>query len=351
MQDLKARSIEIGFGTSSAVVATKNGKPIVRTFPSSFSKKSVGLEGFADNFGGRRKTITVEVDGVEYEVGEDVALNGKTAERNLNDDYVNSVQYKALMLGALYTIHDDEIDVLGVGLPASHWSRREQAQKLAEGTHTYPCGRSITVKKAVVFPQPVAGLLAYVNTLGQETFDREFKDKTVVAIDAGYLTFDYALAKGLSIDPERSGATEQGVSRILSDIQKGLSEAFGVNHIPVEIIDDALWRTKGELKVYGQRYPFPLCEGQTVDGVETDVHYDVSKQLRVAPELAVTKLRNDIGDAADVDLFVTLGGPIDHYLPAVRNQYPRHQIIKMDDSITAVAKGLYYGALQVSLRG
>jgi len=342
------RAIELGFGTNSVVVDTKHGRPIIRTFPSVVNKKVTGLDDFGAAFSGTKKTVTVDVDGIHYEVGEDATVNSAGDMRVLNDNYVNSTQYKALMLGSLYMIHSDEIDVLALGLPANHWQRRDEAKELAIGEHKYPCGRVIKVKNAIVFPQPVAGLLTYVNSLGQDAYENSFKEQTTVSIDPGYFTFDFALAKGLRIDSTRSGAVNQGVSVILKDIQKELSEAFSLTQFPIDIIDAALWKTPGEIKVHGEKYPFPKCTGKTLSGEDTDVTFDVTKQLEHAPRAAATELRNVIGDGADIDLFIGLGGPISHYLGAIKEAYPRHKFVVLDNPITAVAEGLYYGALQAT---
>lgn len=341
------RAIEIGFGTTSVVVTENGGKPVIKTFPSianPLDKNRLSDIG-QDVSVSKRKVVEVEVDGQLFEVGDQAYLSATDTSRVLNDDNVSQPQYKALLLGALHMIHDDVIDVLALGLPMNHWSKREELKSLAEGTHTLATkNRTVTVKKVVVIPQPVAGLVAYAQSLSQVTFDTEFQEMKIVCIDAGYLTLDVTTSQGMAVIEKRSGATSNGFSTVLEEIRPALAKAFKLSTISNDMIDAAFWKHPGKIKVRGKLYPFPVCKGVTVDGEATNVTYDVTRQIETATQLGINYVRNLVGDGSDIDLFVQFGGSINAYAPALKAAYPENKIITLDDHLTTVVKGLYYAA-------
>jgi plasmid segregation protein ParM len=350
MSDKKvARAIEIGFGTTSVVVSERNGSPIIKTFPS--IANPLDKNRLTDIDVGvsisKRKVIEVEVDGQLFEVGDQAYLSATDTSRVLNDDNVSQPQYKALLLGALYMIHDDVIDVLALGLPMNHWNKRDELKSLAEGVHKFiGSERTIEVKKVIVIPQPVAGLVAYAQSLTQDKFDNEFKDMKVVCIDGGYLTIDVTTSHGMAVIERRSGATSNGFSTVLEEIRPTLSKAFGLTSITNDVIDAAFWKHKGVVKVRGKKYPFPVCEGKTIDDKNTSVSFDVRSQIKSSTQIAANFVRNLVGDGSDVDLFVLFGGSIPSYVPAITKAYPENEIVVLDDNLTTVVMGLFGAAKQ-----
>jgi plasmid segregation protein ParM len=244
-------------------------------------------------------------------------------------------------------IHDDVIDVLALGLPMNHWNKRDELKSLAEGVHKFiGSERTIEVKKVIVIPQPVAGLVAYAQSLTQDKFDNEFKDMKVVCIDGGYLTIDVTTSHGMAVIERRSGATSNGFSTVLEEIRPTLSKAFGLTSITNDVIDAAFWKHKGVVKVRGKKYPFPVCEGKTIDDKNTSVSFDVRSQIKSSTQIAANFVRNLVGDGSDVDLFVLFGGSIPSYVPAITKAYPENEIVVLDDNLTTVVMGLFGAAKQ-----
>lgn len=349
MGKLIARAIEIGFGTTSTVVGENNGKPIIKTFPSIANPIDKNRIADIDSGLSKRKVIEVDIDGQIYEVGDQAHLAATETSRVLNDDNVNQPQYHALLKGALYMSFDDTIDVLALGLPLNHLNKSDELKALAEGEHHFPSvNRTVTVKKVIVIPQPVAGLVAYANSLSQKAYDSEFSDSKVVCIDAGYLTVDVATSHGLALIERKSGAVSNGFSTVLEDIKPSLAKAFNLSSVNNDLIDQAFWKTPGVLKVRGKRYPFPVCTGETSDGSATSIHYDVRSNIAGATGLATNYIRNIVGDGSDIDLFVLFGGPINSYAPSIKKAYPDNEIVILDDHLTTVVNGLYYAAKQAA---
>ena len=110
------RSIDIGYGFTKYVKDVKPGGTDYGRFPSLAPVAS--SRALDDSLGRRRNTIVMKVDGVDYEVGPDVELAQQAVPiRNMDDDYVTSPTYLALLRGALAFMKQDVVDVLVVGLP------------------------------------------------------------------------------------------------------------------------------------------------------------------------------------------------------------------------------------------
>jgi plasmid segregation protein ParM len=342
------RAIEIGFGTISLTSIESNGRPVIRTFssiatPIEKTELKTSLDLYAS-----RKVVHVDVDGITYEVGEDAHLSSKSGQTHtqiLNDSYVDSPQYKALFLGSLYMVHagdDDVIDLLVLGLPVNHFAKRKMLIDLAKGEHKIG-NRTITIKEVMVLPQPLGGLLAYANSIGQDRYQSEFIQSNTLCIDVGTLTLDHIVSRGLTVNSNRSGAVPQGVSVLIKELQQAVSKAFSLTStIPHYVVDDALWRHPGMIRVRGKSYPFPVCTGELHDGSPTTVRFDFRPVMKKVTSEALIPVQNSIGDGADIDRIVAVGGPIEHYKEAIKNAFPEHDIVFMEQSLTAVCEGLFY---------
>ncbi|MGO2275517.1 ParM/StbA family protein [Pseudoalteromonas nigrifaciens] len=338
------RAAEVGFGTVSFTVSGDD-KPLIKTFSSSVGRINESRIGQSEMGIGKRDTVEVEIDGELFEVGPDAYLSSQDSDDVLSDHYVGSKQYKALLKGSLSLMHDRVIDLLVVGLPVNHWSKKDELIKLTEGVHDFKGGKQRIVKKTMVLPQPVAGLVSYATSLAKHDFDKNFKTANVVCIDAGYLTLDVCTSRGLTPIEKRSGATENGFSTVLSEIIPTLSKAFSLtNNLSRRIVDDAFWKTKGKLKVRGCEYSFPVCRKEDN---ELGIEYDVSAKIYSATSTAANYVRNIVGSGDDIDFFVLFGGPIKTFEPAVRELYPHHKIIVLENNLTTVVEGLFYAGKQV----
>ena len=338
------RAAEVGFGTVSFTVSGDD-KPVIKTFSSSVGRINESRIGQADMGIGKRETVEVDIDGDIFEVGPDAYLSAQDSDDVLSDHYVGSKQYKALLKGSLSLMHDRVIDLLVVGLPVNHWSKKNELIKLTEGVHDFKGGKQRIVKKTMVLPQPVAGLVSYATSLPKQEFEKNFKTANVVCVDAGYLTLDVCTSRGLTPIEKRSGATENGFSTVLNEIIPTLSKAFSLtNNLSRRLVDDAFWKKNGKLKVRGYEYPFPICKKEDNDlGIE----YDVTGNINSSTSTAANYVRNIVGSGDDIDYFVLFGGPIKTFEPAIRAQYPHHKMIVLENNLTTVVEGLFYAGKQV----
>lgn len=341
------RGLELGFGTVSVTVSGDD-KPVIKTFSSSVAKIDESRLGQEEMGIGKRDVVKVTVDDELFEIGPDAYLSSDESGDVLSDNYVGSPQYQALLKGSLSLINDSVIDLLVVGLPVNHWAKKDSLIKLTEGVHSYNNGKKRVVKRVIVIPQPVAGLVAYANQLSSSEFNKTFKSSTIVCVDAGYLTVDVSTSRGLTPIDNRCGATEKGFSTILNAIIPTLAKAFGLSTISRRIVDEAFWKNDGYIRIRGKDYDFPVClKDSNDDGIE----FDVSKKIDGATSLAANYVRNVVGSAIDVDMFLLFGGPIKTYEQAIKNLYPHHKMIVLENNLTSVAEGLFYAGKQVSRGG
>jgi plasmid segregation protein ParM len=340
------RAIEVGFGTTSLTTGNDNiGNPVIKTFPSFVAKADPTKTGLSAGLN-KRDTVIVDVNGQKYEVGPDAQLaSDKVSSRVLNSNYIKSDQYQALLFGSLSYMNADKIDLLVLALPVESWSRRDELKSLIIGSHNVN-GKNYFIRNVWVIVQPMGGLMAYANRIGQDGFN-ELKEQTILSVDPGFGTFDYVLSRGLKLNESRSGGNELGMSAILSDCAKVLRVAFpALNEFPVEKIDEAFYLNDGFIRISGKRYPFPLCNGKTTDGKKVDVSFDLTPTIDNVAGNAVTKLKNTVGNGGDIDLILLMGGPNKVYMKSLSEAYPDHDIVVLDDPLRSVCEGMYFAGLQ-----
>lgn len=339
-------TVEIGYGTTT-VVANIDGDLFIRTFPSipvPVNQLSAIGEGVLD----KRAVCEVPVNGRIYEVGEDVAkVQSARSSRVLNtESYITSDRYLALLKGALKMVPTSKVDALVLGLPVSVMHRKDELIELVTKTHDLGNGRKVEVVRTLVFEQPLGALLSYIREGGNERY-REIQDLSILTIDVGYLTVDFLVTKGLKPNRNRSDDCDLGVSRVLEAVSTTLKNEMikvdrfqKIKDVNIELIDDAIITSK--LRIFGQEMDFP------VNKREGTPEFDMLPTINAVTNSAVSKIVDKVGDGQDLDLIIVAGGSAKIYMSAIKNAFPAHQIILLQDSITAVAKGLQTAGEQFS---
>jgi len=340
------RALELGFGTSSLTKSVVDGVPEIITFSSLVAKVDPTMSGINAGMN-KRDTVTIKISDSLYEVGQDAGLAaGKKTSRVLNSSYVKSDQYQALLFGSLVMMDEPVIDLLVLGLPVENWSRREELKELVVGRHIID-DKEYDVKDVWIIVQPMGGLFAHANAIGQEGYN-ELRQMNVLSVDPGYGTLDFCMSFGLKLKESLSGgSSDHGMSAVLESVSQRLRQAFtGISDIPIERIDEAFWKNKTFIRIAGKKYPFPICTGECTEGKEVPVHFDVTTSISDVTRGAVTKIQNKVGNGGDVDVILLMGGSWEVYLPALMEAYPTHNIIILRDPIRSVCLGMYYGGLQ-----
>ena len=324
------RPLDIGSGFTKLGRLNKDGKLEYISFPSLAPRHSGRSLGGAVL--GQRDTVVVTVEGTQYEVGPDSAdLDPNDSSRNLNEAYIYSDQYKAVMLGALAYMGEKEIDLLVVGLPLTTIHRAEDLRKLTLGTHKINETTTVTVKDVLVLAQPMGGLY-YCLAQSEQRPEFEFlADETNLIIDPGYLTFDFLVTNGKKINDTRSSAHPGGVSKILRAICESISTKFSIKYDNLAAVDKAIPRRR--MKINGQ-----------VEDLQEHI-----KNAKAAIDGSVNYMRNIVGDGADIGNIILLGGGEHIFARTLANAFKAHTIYVLPDAQFANAKG-YQAAGEAQLK-
>lgn len=340
-------AIELGFGTSSICTGERgtNNELLIKTYPSIVAQVDSALD-YSSGLS-QRDTVKVEVGkNLRFEVGPDAHLaTGKTT-RILNNQYIDTPEYRALFLGGLVFAGVHHIDLLVLGVPVTSIHRAADLKKMAQGSHEIS-GKEYVVDNVWVVVQPLGGFLSYANAVGQERYN-EIRQHNVLSVDVGYGTIDSLVSRGLKINEARSGAVGAGMGVLITEIwERCLSKAYPrAERAPMDLIDEAFWKNPGKLLISGRSYPFPTCEGKDINGNSVNVVFDAKPVIESFTRSAMTSIRNSAGTGEDFGLIILFGGSAKVYQPALAEAYPDHEIVLLPNHLVAVCEGLYLGGVQ-----
>lgn len=323
------RALDVGYGNVKFVRKHSVGElnPLMEKFPS----RAV-ISNDNDISGGmlnRRKTIHVDANGRKFEVGYDVALAQGTHDEttSLDKDFCKTDEYLARVLGALYYMYDGlderhEIDLLVCGLPVSAYpTHHVELARLLTREFRLPSARSVKVNAVSVIPQPLGAYFHYV--YGDSAAKDQFKNQNNLVIDPGFFTFDWLVSKGMKLNTNRSGSVFRGMSAVLRAMAESIAkkEKTDVNTV-FKILDDAI-REGVKPKLFGRE-------------IDIEPH---SERARGVINEAILQLVNNVGDGADIDNIMVAGGGSSFYLEAIKDKYPRHNVLTCPDPVFANVSG------------
>lgn len=286
-----------------------------------------------------RDTVTVKVNGTDYEVGRGVAKAQGAFDKSavLDKGFCLSDAYLARLRGALYYMmgsvkkpevkyfDSNTISLLVVGLPVSTFRNKELPAKLKAkltGTHDLPDGRTVAVNNVQVMPQPLGAFFEYAF---EKSMLETMSAQRNLIIDPGFFTFDWLMSDGLAIVDQRSDSVSRGMSAVIKAIVEAAKKKFGWNaetSMLMRLLDEH-FREGKPFNVYGK-----------------DV--DVTEFLgagKVVINEAVSALANNVGDGADIHNIILAGGGAALYQPAIQEKFPRHTIQVMNDPVYSNVRG------------
>lgn len=325
------RAVDVGRGNTKYIAGFKNGEPLCAMFPSQAHPSEAAYE--MDGWGTSRKTVSIPVDGLVYEVGPDVHLAADVFNSNVlqHDRYTETPEYLALVLGALHYMQVDAIDLLIVGLPVATFKLKRHVAALERrlaGEHEMGKGRKIQVRRVKAIAQPAGALMYY--GLMQNRVAQLRKERSLI-VDPGRRTFDWIVTQGMQQIDKRSHSVPRGMHDVLHALIDGISRNTGAHFREYEMVDTAL-RTGKKLVIYQKEY-------------------DLSQHLALArkvPEQAVAEMMHYVGDAGDIRNIVQVGGGAFFYKPALRSAFPNHSIHELKDPIFANVKGFQYAGMELA---
>lgn len=246
---LSTAAVEVGFGDTKWAYRDATGALVRKSFPSLAPKF---LDDALSNSHGtsRRDTYIIKVDDKLHEVGPDVGLvvSQSNSGRYLNDDFPNSSNYTALVLGAISQMTANNIDHLVLGLPVHTLERfTEYLKKHFTGTFNL-ADRQVTIKRVSVLAQPIGTLVRCVSE--QMTIKSGINN---LIIDPGYYSTDWVVADGFNMKPSRSDGKVAGVYPILNEVASLISKDLNIRFDQIERISRAI-RENESLSILGRKY-------------------------------------------------------------------------------------------------
>lgn len=314
-------AIDVGYGNTKYAYRAASGTVASGMFPSLAPlAASTNLSGFGESVLTVRKVATMNIDGIEYEVGPDVSLTaayGKTG-RALADDYVLSDNYAALLAGAIHFAGLGQIERLVLGLPVHNLRKYSEALKERfTGALDFGHGK-IHVERVIVVPQPLGSLV-----LASTNRAAEFRgDSAHLVVDVGYFTTDWVYANGFAMDDKRSGGLPGGASQIYQRIAALISRDQGEPVDDLERIDKAL-RERAPFFFYGQNIPL-------------DSYLDQAQPIIAG---VVKEMQNSVGRLDNARSVILSGGGAALYATAIRRAFPRVVIEAIDSPCLANVRG------------
>ncbi len=314
------RAIDVGFGQTKYVLAVEADRIECAHFPS-VALPSMVDSGARPALGGRRRTVSIPIGSMYYEVGHEIDLAGVPSRPALSiEGYVESPEHLALLRGALHFMNVDHIDLLVLGLPVSMFVQRKSLlEKRATGDHDFGRGRVVKVARALAVAQPQGALVTYAV---QRNAMEAVKRQESLIIDAGSRTFDWLCARGLRLVANRSHSAPYGVYNITSLIAEAISAKIGETYDDRDAIDLAL-RKQRPLTIFGETHLIERYR-PIVDSIAQE---------------AVRAMSLSIGGKYRFDNIVLVGGGADLFKKALREAFPRQKIQEVTEPIYANVRG------------
>ncbi|WP_426078641.1 PRTRC system protein D [Janthinobacterium sp. PSPC3-1] len=317
------RAVDVGRGNTKYIAGIKtDGTLLCEMFLSQAQPSELPRE--QDAWGTRRRTIAIPVDGLYYEVGPDVHLAADVFTANMlqNDRYCNTPEYMALVLGAVHHMQLAHIDLLVIGLPVATFKLRRlvtAVEQKIKGTHSLGKGRTVTIDNVKAVAQPTGALMHYGLTHNRLA---EVRKERSLIMDAGRRSFDWIVTYGMQQLEKRSHSVDRGMFDVLQVIADGISRTTSSQYRDYDVIDRAL--RDGKKPVIFQ------------------AEYDMAPHLLMAtkiPEQAVAEMLRYVGDAADINNIILVGGAAFFYRKALRAAFARHKIVELKNPIYANVTG------------
>lgn len=246
--------------------------------------------------------------------------------RALHQDYPSTKSYQALFYAALLATGVNTIDHLVTGLPVTQFGGGEKAKQLDDqlrGIHQPYPGRSVTVRKVSVVPQPVGCYLDAISHIGRS---EEFNDAEVLVLDPGFFSFDWVLISEGDIQYRWSGTSTQATSMLLERAAQMIGEDYKTE-IAVEKIERAIRLKREHVRAFGDHVDYLSYIEKAAVSVGSSVMDAVKTSLRSKP--------------GNVDVVILAGGGAKYYGDAVRDVFPRAELIVSAEPVVANARGFW----------
>ncbi len=324
---MKFAGINIGYGHTK-----------LRTPSNSFTISSVVAKP-SDTFGSfrlfaGRDTAKVILDGVTYEVGDDATLISPNPEGHkvVRSRWGNSLPYwvlRQLLIDRLALEQGDDNDwTVVLGMAVNQFTDDAYVKSLTSqwiGSHTASNGQTVQIRDASFVPEPVGAYWATV--LSNPDLKQSAEEGTVLTIDGGYFTLDWAVITAMALVSESCGAVNNGMYKIVTTIQRELKRN-GLPTFDLVRIESACAGKKS------------LYDGRTGD------YIDINPYLQSALDDHVPQALASLANACDGILaqnpsIILTGGSASLLRPYVEQGFPGLPVFIPNDPQMANAEGYY----------
>lgn len=321
--------LDIGYSTLVSAGSYTGTKPAIKVEPIGACPEKEAPEHWLADSQSKQGTL-VSVAGERYLAGIHPRLINNR--RVLHKSYSESMEYQALLSLALHNNGRTVIDRLITGLPVQQSqdkNRCDQVRALIQGEHR-PCeeGPTIQVRDVQVVPQPFGALCAAANE--NREMSNLFQSGVVLVIDPGYYSLDWTVFNAGMLNRDASGGSQNSISRMLEEACGMVLERYGARITPEKV--EASIPGNNAVYVNGQAVSLAEC----LEGADLTIKKsldEIHQTLRTLQD--------------DVDVVIHTGGGAQFWESAVKKSFPEAAHLKIDDPVTANARGFrYWGTSQ-----
>jgi plasmid segregation protein ParM len=318
--------LDVGYSNLKIAVGEAAGAPQLILRPAG----AAPLDRLGEQIGAARlpEAIVVEVDAERWAAAVEPA-RFEGWQRSLHEDYAATPAFRALVKAALVLANRPVVDRLVTGLPVAQARasrHREALRRALVGRHFTERG-TFEVGEVRVVPQPIGAFVDLLwSDLDADTLAR-IEEGTVLVLDAGYYSFDWAVIVAGELRRGASGTSLEAMSVLLEHAASRIADEHGGRPQPLAL--EALLRQgREQVLVLGQRVALkPLLErvAREVGGVALEA-------LRQA-------LRRE---TTNVDLVVVTGGGAVLYVRPAAALFPGAEVRLARDPVGANARGFFH---------
>lgn len=314
--NLKIASYRQGDQHSSSIILP------VGAAPASKAAKSMGSGGIDVGEG-----AVVSIDGEAW-VGGVSPLELQDFARPTHANYPKTKEYLALYYTALSKLNTDRVNVLVTGLPVKQFYEGKadgqvvDLQRRLEGSHHISRGRTVTVDRVVVVPQPAG---AYTDLVQSDPSLASDRDRFALVLDVGYYSTDWVLIQGGKVADGSSDSSTDATSRVIEKAARQISVANGNLRVSPARVESAL-RAGREMLAIGDR--------------EVDYRAFVAAAANDVGEQVVAKVHSSLRGLADlIDVVALTGGGGELLERPIRAAFSGSKFALSKDPVTANARG------------
>ncbi len=171
----------------------------------------------------------VTVDGVSYDVGEEVALvGGRMSDKMVFANWGTSVVYRVLMQSVLDRLAKEGAGpwAIMLGMPVNEHKDKSYRAVLCglwEGKHDTAFG-PVTIEKVATTPEPLGAFWQFV--MSQPEKESELINQHVAIVDFGYFTTDINVVNRMRLSRDFASSVQTG----MRDVYRLMAELIHRNH-------------------------------------------------------------------------------------------------------------------------